>query len=250
MKLTTGKRHKLEILANCPSVFYTCGVLTYTVGSPLCWVTRVLASDSGIITTLCLVPSDSLEESALGENSSCLLSLHDLPYVGPSAPLVSGYVSGPRPTSHMSGFRCYSWCRSMVPSHYILRGHIYSMVSSGEYSWLSSDRALSLLLGLWGWQVMDKDALCNLPTKILIWPTFRGRVNVPSPANAGWPRLAVRTDGDRVIRRIYVVQSADRAVLRGLNPRIGAPVIEPRPSCAQGLKPVHWCSGYWTLTHI
>jgi hypothetical protein len=113
-----------KVPANCPSVFYTCQVLTYTVGSPLCWVARVLALDSGIITTLWLVPSDSLEGSALGENSSSLLIVHDVPSVGPSAPLVKGYVLGHHPTSHLSRFRCYSWCCNMLPSHCILLAHI------------------------------------------------------------------------------------------------------------------------------
>jgi hypothetical protein len=71
-----------------------------------------------IFPLLILVPLDSLEGNTPGENHY-LLSLHDVPSVGPGTPPARGYVSGHHLASHRSRYRRFSWCRSLVLSHCI-----------------------------------------------------------------------------------------------------------------------------------
>jgi hypothetical protein len=70
---------------NYPCVYHKCSVLTYTADSPLCQVTRVPASELGVIIMLCPVPSYSLKRGAPGENP-CFLSMHDVPSIGSGTP--------------------------------------------------------------------------------------------------------------------------------------------------------------------
>jgi hypothetical protein len=111
------------VFANYLSVSYKCRILTYMAYIPLCWAIRVLAADSEIIITLCPIFSALFGWSVRAQNL-LTLSLHHVPSIPYGVPSVGAYASGRCPTFYSFGYRCPSWCHSLLLSHCILPAYL------------------------------------------------------------------------------------------------------------------------------